>query len=225
MDAQFKASPNSTEIIEAATGRYEVLKTLYDSGSYSSDEGLGLKYLAILASTAPDEMSETIPGFTNKEAILFIAAATFATFEPPEGPYTPNYHFTGGIFNEYGIPYDLAFTKYNYLLDIIMDIPSYQSLGEILEGEALLANIGDSPYDDYLAEIKIPVLYVGAIGGEGEYGEYTLSLLGSTDQTSIIVKLYPPEYIAADFGHLDLLSAGDADSFVWEPIYHWIKSH
>ncbi|CAD7782394.1 hypothetical protein DMNBHIDG_03069 [Candidatus Methanoperedenaceae archaeon GB37] len=57
------------------------------------------------------------------------------------------------------------------------------------------------PYDDYLSEINIPVFYVGAAGGFGEYGIYTVTLLGSTDKKTLIVQLYPPEAVALDYGH------------------------
>ncbi len=225
MDAQYKADPQSTEIIEAAEGRYAALQAMATRGDYCSDEGIGLKYMAMLALTSPDDDSEVIPGFTNKGAVLLLAAATFATFVEPEGPYTPAYHFTGGMFDEYDLPVDLSFTPYDFLLDVIFNLPGYQSIGEMIDGEVLLAGIGDSPYDDHLSDITIPVFYVGATGGEGEYGVYTLSLLGSTDKTSLVVSLYPEEYIVADFGHLDLLSATDADILVWEPVYNWISSH
>ena len=85
--------------------------------------------------------------------------------------------------------------------------------------------MSDLPYDDYLGDITAPVFYVGAGGGLGEQGLYTLSLLGSTDVTSMIVQLFPPEAAAIDFGHVDLWTANDSPTLVWTPILDWINDH
>ena len=73
--------------------------------------------------------------------------------------------------------------------------------------------------------IKEPILYLGAGGGHGENGLYTLGLLGSTDVTTSIVQLYPPEFAAIEFGHTDLWSAGNAPGLVWTPLLDWINEH
>jgi hypothetical protein len=95
----------------------------------------------------------------------------------------------------------------------------------MLEQDALLAGIGDSPYDDNLSRIEIPVLYVGAAGAAGEYGLYILDLLGSQDKQACIVRLLDPGYEAADFGHFDLLLAVNAVDLAWNPILNWLKTH
>ncbi|MEA1932843.1 MAG: hypothetical protein U9N60_00170 [Thermodesulfobacteriota bacterium] len=110
------------------------------------------------------------------------------------------------------------------MLDFASTLPSFQSLGEIIDGEAIMCD-ESTPYDDYLDNIETPVFYVGAAGGYGAYGEYVLELLGSTDKQSLIVQLYPPEGVALDYGHIDLLFADDAKHKVWKPIFKWIKSH
>ena len=104
-------------------------------------------------------------------------------------------------------------------------MPSFQSLGDTIDGEALWCG-DDTPYDDHLEEITIPVFYVGAAGGFGKYGVYTTTLLGSYDKDDVdtlIVELYPPGAAALDYGHFDLLFADNAESLVWKPIYKWIK--
>ncbi len=140
-------------------------------------------------------------------------------------PPVPFYHYCAGTFDEFGFPTGLRFTNSDYMLDFALAVPSFQSLGEMIDGEALLCS-DDTPYDDYLGEITIPVFYVGAAGGFGEYGVYTTTLLGSYDNDDVdtlIVELYPPEAVPLDYGHIDLLFADDAESLVWEPIYNWIK--
>ncbi|OEU69959.1 MAG: hypothetical protein BA864_13325 [Desulfuromonadales bacterium C00003093] len=220
----YKFDPDETELIENACTRCQILEETYASGTYHSDEAVTLKYISYLAATAPDELSGIIPGFTNKQAALFVLSATHATYEEPMTPPVPYYHFCAGTFDEYGIPTGLQITNFGYALDFAFAVPSFQSLGEIIDGEAIWCD-DSTPYDDYLDQINIPVFYVGAAGGFGEYGEYTLELLGSTDKESLIVQLYPPEPVALDYGHVDLLFADNAESLVWEPICHWINSH
>jgi hypothetical protein len=88
---------------------------------------------------------------------------------------------------------------------------------------ALQCNELDLPYDDHLAEVKVPVLYVGARGGFGEHGDYSTTLLGSRDVTTMHITLLPEQPL--DFGHSDLFWAENAPTVSWEPIYNWVRSH
>ena len=56
------------------------------------------------------------------------------------------------------------------------------------------------------------------------YGQYTNSLTGSDDITSIVIRLYPQEYEAIDFGSSDIIYANSAEMLVWQPIKNWIFS-
>ena len=71
----------------------------------------------------------------------------------------------------------------------------------------------------------MPVLYIGAGGGFGEYGVYTTTLLGSTDVTAHVVSLVPAEARIVDFGHADLFLANNAEALVWQPLLDWVKTH
>jgi hypothetical protein len=53
----------------------------------------------------------------------------------------------------------------------------------------------------------------------------TLTMLGSQDESSLIVSFYPPQQAAFGFGHVDLFYAQDADDLVWSPIYQWLSTH
>jgi hypothetical protein len=118
----------------------------------------------------------------------------------------------------------LIFLNPDLFLLIALATPSYQSVQEIMETEAMVSDAIDVPYDDHLSEIKIPVYYVGAGGGEGQYGKYILNLIGSTDKNSMIVQLYPSQYAVLDYGHADPLWADNAETLVWSPILNWISS-
>ena len=225
VDMVYKFDPAETELIGYACDRYSIYKFLYDSGIYYSDAAAQMKGIAYLAATDATGDSPIIPGFNNQQVAWFVLSATYATYPDGIPPEIPFYHYCAGTFDEFGFPTGLQFTNSDYMLDFAFAVPSFQSLGEMIDGEALLCS-DDTPYDDYLGEITIPVFYVGAAGGFGEYGVYTTTLLGSYDNDDVdtlIVELYPPEAVALDYGHIDLLFADDAESLVWEPIYKWIK--
>lgn len=225
MDMIYKFSPDEQALRDAAYARYQACKAVYDSGTYYSDEGMQMKALAVLAGVAPDEPSAAIPGMTNRQAALFALSCTYATTPSPLQSITPYYHFLAGTFDASGLPSGLSYADYNYVLKIALISSDYQSLGEQIDGEAIMSDAVEVPYDDYLGEIDIPVMYVGAAGGMGAYGEYTLSLLGSSDITSMIVQLESPDESALDYGHADLLWADNALQQVWQPITEWIKTH
>lgn len=224
MDMVYKFSPADSQLAQAALERYQAYKSLYDSGTYFNSDGQNLKGLAWLAASDPDGISPAIPGFTNKQAALFALTATYATYQPLQ-PITPYYHYLAGTFDENGLPEGLQFVaQLDKIIGIAFASPSFQSLGEIIDGEAINSGVLETPYDDHLADITLPVLYVGAAGGMGEHGVYTTTLLGSNDVTVQIVNLAPAEAEALDFGHADLIWANNAEDLVWEPIYNWLNN-
>jgi len=228
VDMVYKFDPEThSQQIEDACTRREILESL---GVYYSDAAAQLKGIAYLAAYFPDDSSPIIPWFTNKQVALFALSATYATYPEEVPPEVPSYHYCAGIFDENELPTGLQFINYHYMLDFAFAVPSFQSLGEQIDGEALWCS-DDTPYDDHLAEITIPVYYVGAAGGFGAYGTYTLDLLeSSSDKESLIIELYPdppypPQAVAIDYGHIDLLFADNAETLVWKPIYKWIMGH
>lgn len=225
MDMVYKLSPQDQDAKDAAYARYQAYKAVYDSGKYYSDDGLQMKALASLAALTPNLPSQAIPGFTNLQAAFFALSSTYATVTAPLQPITPYYHYLAGTFDSNGVPTGLRYADYQYILRLGLASRPYQSLGEMIDGEAIISDQVEVPYDDHLQEITVPVLYVGAAGGMGSYGTYTLNLLGSSDKRSIMVRLEAPGAEALDFGHADLLWANNAPSLVWKPISQWILGH
>jgi len=201
---------------KAACIRYQGLKSLYDSEVYYNDAAISLKTIAYLADTKPDEESPIIPGFTNREVGELMLSATYL-FEPL--PRISFYHYCAGTFDEAGHPTGLTFTNFDYMIDLAYSLDSFRSIGYMMDDEAVMCDdpsVVDVPYDDYLSEITIPVLYVGGEDGYGDkYGEYTTTLLGSTEVTIHIVPGY---------AHIDGLYADDAESAAWKPVHKWLKS-
>ena len=224
VDMVYKFDPDEDGLIINACIRLDALEELRDFEIYYSDKAVNLKGIAYLANNDPDDNSiiKGLEYFTNQQVAWFALSATYATY-PPMPPPVSFYHYCGGTFDD-GLPTGLQFTNSDYMLEFAFAVPSFQSLGEIIDGEAIMCSDSTS-YDDYLDQIETPVFYVGAAGGFGAYGEYVLELLGSTDKQSLIVQLYPAESVALDYGHIDLLFADDAKHKVWKPIFKWIKRH
>ena len=105
--------------------------------------------------------------------------------------------------------------------------PPYEPVNLFAQGEQLMCDVSDPHFfEDHLEDITVPILYVGAGGGFGEFGVYTTTLLGSQDITIHLVDLRPEEaQRIEDFGHVDLFLADDARTLVWQPILRRIQSY
>ena len=117
----------------------------------------------------------------------------------------------------------MTYTSAAYNFDLLQTWAPWWVNREAFELAALPCNELDLPYDDHLEEVTVPVLYVGAEGGFGRTGEYSTTLLGSTDVTTLNVSLLPQPSL--DFGHQDLFWADNAQTVAWEPIVNWIHTH
>jgi hypothetical protein len=169
----------------------------------------------------PNGPSAVVPGFNNRQAGLFVGEATFGLLGGLEP--VPFYHFTGGTFDANGIPFGLLYSNEADLFHFETASAPYQPNRELADADTATCGQVDVAFDDHLSEITVPVLYVGAGGGFGEFGVYTTTLLGSTDVSTHIVTKVPVRI--ADFGHADLFLANEAESLVWQPILDWVRAH
>ncbi|HEX8352583.1 MAG TPA: hypothetical protein VF611_06785, partial [Pyrinomonadaceae bacterium] len=224
VDIAFKLDPAHEEQREAACVRYAGGSQQLQAGVYHSPLGVGVRAFGLLAATDPAGASP-MPGMTglnNRQAALLVGTATHLLFAPY--PPVPSYHLEAGTFDASGLPTGLQFTPEAYLYDVYQSAAPFQSSTEQVESDGVIC--GDSlPYDDHLAEINVPVYYVGAGGGFGEFGLDTLGRLGSADVSSNVVRLYGPEGRPVEYGHSDLFLADNARELVWKPLYDWIVSH
>ena len=155
---------------------------------------------------------------------LWVASAGFQS-----GPsFTPYYHLAAGFFpgNNYetGIPDGLVYANAARFNALEVGLPPYEP--QQLLADTYAITCGDDPnlpFDKHLADIRVPVHYVGAGGAFGSYGLYTLSLLGSRDITHHIISFYPPGQQALDFAHVDLFYADNAGDLVWSDILQWLS--
>jgi hypothetical protein len=176
----------------------------------------------------PLGLSPIFPGLTNRQAALLVGEATFVLLAPNEP--APVYHFVAGTFaampsGGLPVPNGLRYSPESAWMSLLAGAASYQPTLQLAEAELLICDHQDVPFDDHLAEVTNPVLYVGGGGGFGEYGVYTTALLGSADVTTHVVDLMPPDQRLFDFGHADLFLGTDAMALVWQPILDWLRAH
>lgn len=191
---------------------------MIDGGIYKYDSLFGP--VGMLAQMDPDGASPLVPGYTNIQVAVFLGAATHVFT-----PLNPHFHYLAGDFDEDGNLQGFGFVQTGAWFEFLQNSAPYEALPFMAEYAAIIGDAADLPYDDHLAEITVPVFYVGAAGGMGTYGEYTLTLLGSTDVSSLVVRLLPAGYEAADYGHIDLFLANNAEALVWSPMLGWIETH
>jgi hypothetical protein len=214
----------------AACVRLALTLAQLESGQTADPSGGLISTLGLLAASAPGDPSPVLPGFTNRQAGLLVGVATFS-FQPPGGEITPTYHFTGGTFDENGLPAGLTYSNESALFTALQTAAPYEPLQVLADGDAATCEsspdlaVPDVAIDDHLGDITVPVLYVGAGGGMGELGVYTTTLLGSTDVTTHVVSLVPPEARLLDIGHADIFVATDAPTLFWQTIYDWLRAH
>ncbi|MGE6759467.1 hypothetical protein ACQKGO_15705 [Corallococcus interemptor] len=234
MDMVLRFAPDAAKQREWACDRYAALQTARDQGRtegglLGAGAGRPVKQMGWLAARYPNtpipESPAALAGVTNRKFAVIAAGQTEFLFAPFNfRGLTPDYHLAGSIPDINGTPERTAFTPEPTLFDYFQLAAPYQSLNEVVETEKQLCGL-DVPYDDHLKDVKVPVLYVGAGGGVGRYGEYSTRLLGSTDVTHLIVRTRPESQRALDFGHADLFIARDARVRVWQPILQWMRAH
>ena len=117
----------------------------------------------------------------------------------------------------------MRYTTTEVSLEGTQQIDPYASVRYRQEVEAIKCDGNDSPFDDHLGEITVPIFAVGAGGYFGDLIEYTTTLLGSSDVTILNVSL--TEEMMYDIGIVDISHAKDAPELFWQPMLDWIETH
>jgi hypothetical protein len=190
-------------------------ESLIESGYNRQDNPFGMFGPPALAD--PDGPSELIPGLTNRQAAIAVAA--FPAYS------MATYHFLAGVFDADGMPADLQYTRFDNWVEFMLASPPHETVAFMRDYSMTALPEYDTVWDDHLAAITTPILYLNAIGGGGAFGLHTLDLISSTDVTVRNFGFHPPEEILLDFGHIDLFLAEGAADFVWAPTKDWIVTH
>lgn len=190
------------------------------NGVYADNTGQLFSLIGFLAVNDPASPSAFYPGDTNLQTGLRAGSRLFDFIPPGQAP-VPEYHLTGGVFDGANRPTGLTFTEDALLLDQLALTAPFEPTRLFLDAESIMCGLPNLPFIDDLANVTVPVLYIGADGGFGASGLHSLSLLGSTDKEALIVDLTPDQL--HDFGHSDLFLAIDAQQLVWQPLLDWIR--
>ena len=137
---------------------------------------------------------------------------------------TPLHHLAGGVLVN-GKLTALRYSTEPAIDAWLSSAPFHQALAESADLDAMWCGDAPLPLADHLADITVPLLYLGAAGGFGDHGLYTTTLVASTDVTTKVIRRLAPAQEGEDFGHADLLFAGDAPDLAWQPLAQWILQH
>lgn len=195
------------------------IRAQLDAGVYQNETAILFGAIAGLALQAPDDPSPlpfVPPGHTNSQAALFVGAAP--------SPAAPAWHFVGGEFVD-GVTVGLRYTDTSRWIGLLASLPPYMPEQARFDLRASICDEEEVSIDDHLAEIRIPVLYIGAEGAFGSLGEFTTSLTASRDVSQLLVKLQSDADRNIDFGHAEPFLARDAKKFVWKPLRKWLTKH
>lgn len=212
LDGGFKTDSEATR--ELACSLIDGVQADIDAGEVADD----IRFLGVaggLALTAPEAPSPVLPGLSNRQAALVIAAL------PPGG--TGTFHGFAGVFED-GAPVTLRFTEEPAALDLLASAASYQPAAGFRDLLIVFCDDGRSEIDDHLFDITVPVLYIGAAGGNQDFGLATFPFLGSTELASILLAVEPAGRELFDIGHGDILAMRDGAALVWQPALDWITT-
>lgn len=170
-----------------------------------------------LARSTPDEISPLFPSYTNRGVLLTLAGLTWWL-----APYTPVYHLSAPLLDAEGNVSELHESSEDVVSAWFASAPPHQSMRETVELDEIWC--GTSPRPS-LANIRVPLFYLGAAGGFGDHGLYSTTQVSSSDVTTLVVRRFGPERVAEDFGHGDLLFAADAPTLAWKPLATWLLRH
>jgi hypothetical protein len=212
------------DLRQAACARLTGEQAMLDAGTYQSATGTLFNALGTLAATDPGGASPVIAGLTNEQAALLAGAATYALL-PPGQSFVPFYHFVGGTFDAHGLATGLAYTPASAWFTFLTGAAPFEPVKILADADSILCGKTSLPTGDHLADVTVPVLYVGAGGGFGAYGLYNLTLLGSRQIETHVVSLQPAAARALDIGHVDVYTSTDAQMLFWQPILAWLAVH
>ncbi len=181
------------------------------------DDGTFFANLGRLAATAPDDTSALAPPLTNRQLVLLLGFDA-----APSGSVVPFFHFVAGTVVD---PFDFALvaTPEARWIDVVLNTAPVLPIAPNQGIQAVTCARDDVPWDDHLADIDLPVLYIGAAGGIGEYGHDTLDRLTAADVTVETFAFNAPAR-ANELGHFDLILGTDGPTTVWPRINEWLAS-
>lgn len=191
------------------------IETKMATGVYVDPIGSTVRLAGNLAVTDPNGPSPILPPLTNYQAAITFGGATYLFGLP----YVPHYHLVGTDFSTY----TLLYTNPTPFIQAMRNAAPFETLGLMRDGDKTTCT--DTSFDDHLANVVIPVMYIGAEGGFGSTGHYTTTLLGSYPDNVEVIDISVDADPFFDFGHDDVIRSPQAQTRWWNRFLNWAKTH
>jgi hypothetical protein len=217
LDIYYDLSPDDADLRAYACSNATAEAAAVAQGTVDAPNSLFIE-AGELDRSAPNDPSPIYgPPYTNREALLATVGSTYQF-----APYTPLYHLAAPILDGDGNVIALRESTEDAVSAWFAAAPPHQSEREAADLDAIWCGKTARPG---LANIKVPLFYLGAAGAFGAHGLYSTRRVSSTDVTTLIVHRFGPARVAEDFGHGDILYATDAPSLAWTPLLDWLLAH
>jgi len=214
----YKLPPDATEQSDLSCGISEFYREAVTSGVFFFDNIASI-HMGQVAKTDPDGISTDGAPLTNLQYLMENAGGLWFAGIYPIHAFTVLRDSSGiATQGRYSSTADILET---YIGQPVYPIPN--AMDADMFGVSCFTI--DTPYDDNLGQIKVPVLYIGAAGGFGKVAEYTMQLLGSSDITIIMMQVLSDADAVNDFGHMEPFTASKSKQLVWQPMHAWIVAH
>jgi hypothetical protein len=170
------------------------------AGIYADRTGQLVRTVGALADTDPNGPSPLplpFPGLlTNRQVALLFAGQTYFF-----APYLSHYHLNAPVLGPLGLAENLVYTDADVVIDVMQHLAPYEANGTMQQGASVVCT-DDTPLDDRLGAVTVPLMYIGLQGGFGDYGLYTTTLRSSPDVEVLTISLVSDRQL--DFGHDDV---------------------
>ena len=216
IDVYAKIAPENEDLRKEACKRRDQGRADMAGGLYDLDNTF-FQQMGTSSRTAPADPSPFWPGLTNKQAVHLFVGQTYLYYA-----VTPVYHLNGGELEGDSIA-RLRFAPDGRVEDWLIGAPPHEAYAESVDMDAILCGEAPLPVEDRFADIRVPIFYLGAAGGFGDYGLHSTRITRASDVTTHVVRRLPPALEAADYGHADLLFGSDAPEIAWQPLVAWLQ--
>ncbi|MDC0708606.1 hypothetical protein POL68_09015 [Stigmatella sp. ncwal1] len=216
LDIYYDIAPEDTDLRALACANAEAERDALSQGVTDSDNSFFIA-AGELARSTPDEVSPLFPSYTNRGVLLTLSGMTYIL-----APYTPLYHLSAPSLDTEGNVTALRESSEDTVSAWFASAPPHQSMRETAEFDEIWCGTSQRPG---LANIRVPLFYLGAAGAFGDHGLYSTTRVSSADVTTLVVRRFGPDRTAEDFGHGDLLYAADAPELAWRPLAAWLLRH
>jgi hypothetical protein len=218
IDIYAQIAPANEDLRVKACNRRDQGRADMAGGFFDVDNSF-IQQLGSFAATAPDDPSPIWPGLTSRQALYTWVGQTYFYYA-----VTPLYHLNGGNIED-DVVTKLNFSADHRVEDWHIGAPPHEAYVEGVDMDTILCGEGPLPLVDHLADIRVPIFYLGAAGGFGDYGNHSAHATRSTDVTTHVVRRLPPALEVSDYGHADLLFAREAPDVAWQPLAAWLAGH